>query len=90
MFSDDVKSKFAKLGKGYENWITAAIVALEMKDGILRPSTMRPTKMVIKSRISLQGTSILNMTRRNWGLLCRDLLALLPQLTLIISRSRQN
>ncbi len=32
--SDDVKSKFAKLGKGYDNWCTAAIVALETKEDI--------------------------------------------------------
>jgi hypothetical protein len=30
--SEDIKSKFAKLGKGYDKWITAAIVALETKD----------------------------------------------------------
>ncbi len=32
--SDNIKSKFAKLGKGYDNWITAAIVALETKEDI--------------------------------------------------------
>ena len=33
--SDDAKSKFVKLGKGYEDWITAAAVALETKDNIV-------------------------------------------------------
>jgi hypothetical protein len=32
--SDNIKSKFAKLGKGYDNSITAAVVALETKDNI--------------------------------------------------------
>jgi hypothetical protein len=32
--SDNVKSKYAKLGKGYDDLITAAIFALETKDVI--------------------------------------------------------
>jgi hypothetical protein len=32
--SDDIKSKFLKLGKGSDNWITAAIVVLETKNNI--------------------------------------------------------
>jgi hypothetical protein len=32
--SDDVKSKYAKLGKGYDDLITAAIFALKTKDNI--------------------------------------------------------
>jgi hypothetical protein len=49
--SDDFKLKFAKIGKGYVDWITAAIFALEMKDDIAYALHNASKKDGIKSRI---------------------------------------
>jgi hypothetical protein len=49
--SDDVKSKFAKIGKICVDWITAAIFALETKDDIAYALHNASKKDGIKSRV---------------------------------------